>query len=87
MRTQVQSLASLSGLRIQHCRELWCRSDVAQTWRCSGWRRLVAMDLIQSLAWELLYAEGVALKGQKKRPSNWSEVTQVAEPGLGPRCV
>ena len=29
IRIQVQSLASLSGLRIQHCRELWCRS---QTW-------------------------------------------------------
>ena len=25
-RLQVQSLASLSGLRIQHCCELWCRS-------------------------------------------------------------
>ena len=25
MRTQVQSLNSLSGLRIQHCLELWCR--------------------------------------------------------------
>ena len=24
MKTRVQSLASLSGLRIQHCRELWC---------------------------------------------------------------
>ena len=24
-RIQVRSLASLSGLRIQHCRELWCR--------------------------------------------------------------
>ena len=35
MRTQVQSLAALSGLRIWHCCELWCnsqtklRSDVA----------------------------------------------------------
>ena len=29
MRTQVQSLASLSGLRIQCCRELWLR---LQTW-------------------------------------------------------
>ena len=25
MRLQVQSLASLSGLRIRCCRELWCR--------------------------------------------------------------
>ena len=27
MRTQVRSLASLSGLRVQHCSELWCRSQ------------------------------------------------------------
>ena len=27
MRLQVQSLALLRGLRIQHCRELWCRSQ------------------------------------------------------------
>ena len=33
MRLQVQSLASLSGLRIQCCRELWCTS---QTWLGSG---------------------------------------------------
>ena len=25
MRTQVQSLASISGLRIRRCHELWCR--------------------------------------------------------------
>ena len=25
MRTQVRCLASLSGLRIWHCHELWCR--------------------------------------------------------------
>ena len=33
MRLQVWSLASLSGLRIQRCRELWCR---LQTWLGSG---------------------------------------------------
>ena len=27
MRTQVQSLVSISGLRNQRCRELWCRSQ------------------------------------------------------------
>ena len=27
MRMQVRSLASLSGLRILHCCELWCRSQ------------------------------------------------------------
>ena len=33
MRLWVQSLALLSGLRIQHCRELLCRS---QMWLRSG---------------------------------------------------
>ena len=28
LRRQVQSLASVSGLRIWHCRELWCRSQM-----------------------------------------------------------
>ena len=28
MRMGVQSLARLSGLRIQHCCELWCRSHM-----------------------------------------------------------
>ena len=28
MKLQVWSLASLSGLRIQHCHELWCRSQI-----------------------------------------------------------
>ena len=46
MRFRVQSLASLSGLRIQHCRELWCRSQmqlgsgtavaVVLAWSCSS---------------------------------------------------
>ena len=33
MRFLVRSLASLSGLRIRHCRDLWCRS---QMWLGSG---------------------------------------------------
>ena len=39
MRMQVQSLAPLSGFRIQHCHELWCRS---QTWHGSGMAVAVA---------------------------------------------
>ena len=47
-------LALLSGLRIQHCRELWCR--------------LAAAAPIRPLAWELPYATGgEALKKKKKR--------------------
>jgi len=37
MRTQVQFLALLSGLRIWHCHVLWCRSQTtAQIWHCFG---------------------------------------------------
>ena len=31
MRLEVRSLASLSGLRIWHCHELWCRSQTRLT--------------------------------------------------------
>ena len=41
MRTRVRSLASLSGLRIWHCLELWCRS---QMWL----RSCVAVALVQA---------------------------------------
>ena len=57
MRLQIQSLASLSGLRIWHCHDLWCRS---QMWLGSGvvwlWRGLAAAALIEPLAWEPPYA-------------------------------
>ena len=61
MRMQVRSLALLSGLRIQHCYELQCRS---QTWFGSGVAVAVAAVVIRPLAWELPY---VALK-KKKEP-------------------
>ena len=48
MRFLVPSLASLSGLGIRHCHELWCR--------------LAAVAPIGHLAWEPPYAEDVALK-------------------------
>ena len=51
MRTWVLSLASLSGLSIWLCCELWCRP--------------AATALIRHLAWEPLYAMGAALKRQK----------------------
>ena len=44
MRMRVQSLALLSGLRIWHCRELWCRS---QTWL--GFR--VAVAVVSALSY------------------------------------
>ena len=67
MRTGVQSLALLGGLRIWRSSELWCKS---QTWLRSN----VAVALtyvgsyssIRPLAWEPPYAAGVALKDKKK---------------------
>ena len=49
----VRSLASLSGLGILCCRELWCK--------------LAAAALIQLLAQELLYATGAAPPPQKAK--------------------
>ena len=66
MRLPVQSWASLSGLRIQRCHELWWWS---QTWLRSGvawlWSRPAATAPIQPLAWERPCA--VALKRQKTK--------------------
>ena len=70
MRLWVWSLASLSGLRIQHYGELWCRVgcrhglDPELLWL---WWRPAAVALIQPLAWELPYASGMALKKQKNK--------------------
>ena len=68
MRIQVQSLASLSGLRIQYCHKLWYRSQmqlrsgvaVAVVWAgsCSS---------NSPLAWELPYAIAVALKSKRQQ--------------------
>ena len=52
------------GLRIWHCHELWCRSqsDPMLLWLS---HRLVATAPIRPLAWEPLYAMGVALEKAK----------------------
>ena len=54
-------------VRIQHCCELWCRSqmqlDPTLLWL---WRRLVATAPIRPLAWEPPYATGAALEKDKK---------------------
>ena len=68
VRTQVQSLALLSGLRIGvavSC-AVGCRlgSDLALPWL---WCRPAAVALIRSLARELTYAIGGALKRQKTK--------------------
>ena len=52
MRLQVRSLASLNGLRIWHCRELWCRP--------------AATAPISPLAWEPAYAVGSGPRKRQK---------------------
>ena len=63
MRTQVQFLASLSGLRISVAMRCGvggrCGSDPPLLWL---WCRPAATALIQPLAWEPPYAADVALK-------------------------
>ena len=65
---QVQSLASLSGLRIGvavSCGEGHRHgSDLELLWL---WRRLAATALTRPLAWESPYPVGVALKRLKKK--------------------
>ena len=62
VRLWVQSLVSLSGLRIRHHHELWYRS---QTRLGSGVAVAVAVALIRHLAGEPPYAKGMALKSVK----------------------
>ena len=67
----VRSLASLSGLRIQSCREFQCRSQT-RLGQC------VALAVVQAgscnsdsiLAWEAPCAAGVALKSKKIKIKN-----------------
>ena len=62
MRLWVRSLALPIGLRIWHCRELWCIEcgwDPELSWL---WCWPAAAALIRPLAWELPYATGAALR-------------------------
>ena len=64
------SLASIHGLRIQYCHELWCR---LQTRLGSGvavavWHRPAATAAIRPLAWEPPYAMGGTLEKAKRPP-------------------
>ena len=64
MRLWVRSLASLHGLRIRCCHDLWCRS---QTRLGSGVAVAAATALIRPPAWESPYATCAALKKTKKK--------------------
>ena len=57
---QVRSLASLSGLRIWHCCELWCR--------------LAATVPIRPLAWECPYGMDGALEKTKQNKKKFYKI-------------
>ena len=67
MRIWVLTLASLSGLRTQHCLKLCL--DAVLLWL---WHRL-AVAPIQALAWQLPYAMGAAFKTKKKKKEEEEE--------------
>ena len=91
MRLQGRSLALLCGLTSGvamscgvGCR---CSSDLALLW---VWRRLVAIAPIGPLAWEPLYAAGVALEKlerQKKKLKPMRSATLGFRPQLHPKAV
>ena len=66
MGTRVQSLASLSGLRILRCHELWCRLAVTAP---TG-----------PLAWEPPYAAGMALEKTKKKRNDQHHLSTKSGP-------
>ena len=73
MRTPVQSLTSLSGLRIRLC-HVGGRHG-SDSVRLRLWQRSAAVAPMWPLAWELPYAMGVALKCQKKKKTKNNEKT------------
>ena len=78
MRMRVQSLASLSGSRIQCGCELWCG---LQVWLGSYMAVAVAVALIRPLAWELPYAAGKAKKKKKKKKFMYSQELRLSRIG------
>ena len=62
------SPASLSGLRIWRCHQLWCRSKM-QLRSCGAVAvvKLAATAATGPLAWEPPHAVGAALKSKKKK--------------------
>ena len=72
MKTQVPSLASLSGLRIRRCREVWCRSQTQLRFGIAmAVMQANSTAPIQPLAWEFPHA---ALKRQKKQKKKNQEL-------------
>ena len=76
---RVRSLALLSGLRIQRCREMWCRSQMRLR---SGmfwlWHRPAAVAPIRPLAWESPFAGRAAQKRKKTKKKKKGKKDKIA---------
>ena len=78
MKTQVRSLASLSGLRSRRCHELWCRSQMRLR---SGivvavmWAGGYSSDLTHSLGTSICHGCGPKKKKKKKKEKKGRNLT------------
>ena len=80
---QVQFLAWLSGLRIWHCCELWCRSQTQLEFHIAV-AVASSSSSIWPLAWTPPYATHAALKSQKKKKkSTKGQNPTIISEGLG----
>ena len=79
---EVQSLVSLRGLRIWHCCELWCRS---QMWLESGVAVAVVQagscssDLTSSLGISICYGCGPKKKKKLSREAEWTDKVHISQ--------
>ena len=75
MRLWVRSLVFLSGLRIRHCRELWCRLQPG----LGSWVAVAVADAvpIRHLAWEPLYAASAALEKKERKEGRKEERSNI----------
>ena len=77
MRLQIQSLALFSRLRIQHCYELWHKSQTQlDPVLLQLWCKPAATATIWPLAWELAYCCMCSPKKQKKPNQNKTKQQQ-----------
>ena len=80
MKMWVQFPALLSGLRTQHCCELWCRSQTRLRSRVAvaeAWASSCSSD--SALSWDRLHTTGAALKS-KNKPTNLAKTVSVPPP-------
>ena len=92
MRMWVQSLASLLGLEIQHCHEMWCRVQM-QLGYCVAMAMAQASSCSSDSSLSLPHAMGAGLKSKqankqtKNLETNDNENTTIQNLGDAPKAV